>query len=91
MTDLEQLTSKNKPVIDTRAFIELYNWRNHRQIHEICRMIKLKKIHASIVENPCNLSTYQIIEILLVLCSANGIPRDQDKFVFYVNNYIDWD
>ena len=19
------------------------------------------------------------------------VPRDQDKFVFYVNNYIDWD
>lgn len=23
--------------------------------------------------------------------SAHVVPRDQDKFVFYVNNYIDWD
>ena len=27
----------------------------------------------------------------LVLCSTYIIPRDQDKFVFYVNNDIDWD
>ena len=32
-----------------------------------------------------------MIEILLVLYNAYLIPKNQNKFVFYVNNYIDWD
>ena len=44
-----------------------------------------------IVENPHNLGVYQIIKISLILYSAHVIPKDQDKIVFYVNNYIDWD
>ena len=32
-----------------------------------------------------------MIEISLVLHSAHVAPKDQNKFVFYVNNYIDWD
>ena len=32
-----------------------------------------------------------MIEISFVLCSILVVLRDQDKFVFYVNNYIDWD
>ena len=54
-------------------------------------MIELEKIDASTAEHHCNLDTHQIIEISLVLRSAYIISRDQDKFVFYVNNYIDWD
>ena len=42
-------------------------------------------------ENPWNLGAYRIIKISLILYSAYTVPRDQDKFVFYVNNYIDWD
>ena len=30
-------------------------------------------------------------KISSVLRSAHMVPKDQDKFVFYVNNYIDWD
>ena len=52
-------------------------------------MIELEKIHTSNAENPCNFNIHQFIEILLVLQSAHIVPRDQDKFVFYVNNYID--
>ncbi len=48
-------------------------------------------MRASIVENPRNLVAYRIIEISSILRSAYVVPRDQDKVVFYVNNYIDWD
>ncbi len=54
-------------------------------------MIELEKMRALIVENPCNLGAHRIIEIWLVLRSAYMVPRDQDKVVFYINNYIDWD
>ncbi len=54
-------------------------------------MIELEKRRALITENPRNLGANKIIEISSVLCSAHVVPRDKDKFVFYVNNYIDWD
>ena len=47
--------------------------------------------YRKITENPYNFSAYWIIEISLVLCNAHMISRDQDKTVFSVNNYIDWD
>ena len=52
-------------------------------------MIELEKIRALTAENLYNLGAYQIIEISSVLCITHVIPKDQDKFVFYVNNYID--
>ena len=91
VADSERFTLKSKPVTYTRAFVELYNWKKHGQVHEIHGMIELKKMRALSAENPHNLSIYWIIEISLVLCSAHVVPRDQDKFLFYVNNYIDWD
>lgn len=45
----------------------------------------------STMENPSNLSVYQIIEIFSTLYSTYLVFRDQDKFVFYSNNYINWD
>ncbi len=48
-------------------------------------------MRASIAKNPLNLSAYWIIEISLVLCNAHVVSRNQDRVVFYVNNYIDWD
>ena len=54
-------------------------------------MVELEKWHASTAENPHNLGAHRIIEVSLVLRSAHIVPKDQDKAVFYVNNYIDWD
>ena len=48
-------------------------------------------MRASTAENPRNLAAHRIIEISFVLRSAHVVPRDQDKIVFYVNKYIDWD
>ncbi len=91
MADPERFTFKGKSITYIGAFVELYNWRNHEQVHEIYGMIQLEKMCASIAKNPHNLGVHQIIEISSVLYSAHVVPRDQDKVVFYVNNYIDWD
>ena len=54
-------------------------------------MIELKKIRALTVKNPYNLDAHWIMKISLVLHSAYMVAKDQDKCVFYVNNYINWD
>ena len=41
-----------------------------------------------IIKNLYNRNIYQIIEILLVLYNTHIIPRNENKFVIYVNNYI---
>ncbi len=91
VADLERFTLKNKLVTYTEAFVELYNWKNRGQVYEIHKMIQLEKMCASIVKNPRNLGAHRIIEISSVLRSAYIVLRDQEKVVFYVNNYIDWD
>ena len=91
VADPERFTAKGKPITYTGAFVELYKWRNRGQVHEIHEMVELDKWHASTAENPCNLGAHRIIEVSLVLRSAHVVPRDQDRMVFYVNNYIDWD
>lgn len=45
-------------------------------------IIEFKKMYALTTKNFCNLNTYQIIEILLVLYSAYVVPQNQDKFIF---------
>lgn len=86
----EQFTSKGKPVTYTEAFVEFYNWRNDGQVHEMHGMIKFEKMYALTVKNPHNLGTHWIIQISSILYSAHVVFRNQNKFVFYINNYIDW-
>lgn len=45
-------------------------------------------MHISIIENLYNTSTYQIIKIMTVLHTTYLVPKNQEKFVFYINNYI---
>lgn len=91
ITNSEQFISKDMVVIYIGIFVKLYNWRNCSQVQEIYRMIEYKKICALIKKNPRNLGTHQMIEISLVLHSAHIVPRYEDKFVFYINDYIDED
>ena len=51
-------------------------------------MIELEKMRVLTAENSRNLGAHQIIEISSVFYSALIILKDQNKFVFYVNNYI---
>ena len=52
-------------------------------------MIELEKMCILTAGNSRNFSAHWIIEILLVLHNAHMVLRDQNKFVFYINNYID--
>ena len=54
-------------------------------------MIELKKMNAMIAENSRHLDAYRMIMILSNLYSAYVILKNPGKFVFYVNNYFDWD
>lgn len=63
VTDLEQLTVKNKPLIYTRVFIELYKQKKYGQIHEIYRIIQMEKWYTPTAKNSHNLDVYCIIEI----------------------------
>ena len=91
VADPERFTDKGKPITYIGAFVELYNWRNRGQVHEIHGMVELEKMRASTAEHPRNLGAHRIIEISSILRSAHVVPRDQERIVFYVNNYIDWD
>ncbi len=89
MADPERFIPKSKPVTYTGALVELYNWRNRRKVHEIHGMIELEKMRALIAENLYNFGAHPIIEISSVLRNAHVIPRNQNKVMFYINNYID--
>ena len=54
-------------------------------------MIELEKMCALTTENFRKLRAHQVIKISSVLCNTHVIIRDQDKFGFYINNYIDRD
>ena len=90
LADPERFTPKGKPITYTEVFVELYNWKNRGQVYKIYGMVELEKIRALTAENLCKLGAHRIIEISLILRIAHVVLRDQDKFVFYGNNYIDW-
>lgn len=89
VADPEQSTPKDKPVTYIEALVKLCNWKNGWQVYEIYGIIELEKMCTSTAENLHNFDIYRIIKISLVLRSAYMIPRDQEKFVFYINNFID--
>ncbi len=90
VVDPERFTDKGKPIIYIGAFVELYNWRNRGQVHEIHGIVELEKMRTSMAKHPRNLGAHCIAEISLILRSVHVVPRDQERIVFYVNNYIDW-
>lgn len=54
-------------------------------------MIELEKMCALTAKNFYKLDAHQSIEISLVLRSDHIVSKNQDKFQFYVNNYINED
>lgn len=58
IVDLKRLTLKNKPVIYTKILVELYNEKNHRQVHEMHAIIKPEKMHILTMKNLYNLVAY---------------------------------
>lgn len=58
MVNSELFTYKNKLDIDIRAFVQLYNQSNYKQVYEIYMIIEFKKIHILIIYNFHNLSVH---------------------------------
>lgn len=54
-------------------------------------MIEIEKMHVSTTNNLHNLGALWIIDIFLILLNVYVVPRDQNKIVIYINNYINWD
>ncbi len=88
VADPERFTDKGKPIIYIRAFVELYNWSNRKQVYEIYGIVELKKIYTSTAKHSCNLGAHWIIKIFSILRNLYVVPRDQERIEFYVNNYI---
>lgn len=61
------------------------------QVHKIYKMIELNEIHTLTAKNSRSFDDHHIINISIVLYKTHVIPRNYDKFVFYVNNCTDWD
>lgn len=91
IVNLDQFTAKGKPITYTKAFIKLYNQKNRIQVHEIYGMVELEKWCILIAKHHCNLGIYYIVEISTILRKAYFILRDQERNVFYINKYINWD
>ncbi len=91
IVDPEQFIDKSKPIIYIGAFIELYNERNRGQVHEIYGIVELEKMRAWTAKHLRNLGAYHIVEIFSILRSVLVVPKNQEKIVFYINNYVDWD
>lgn len=58
---------KKKLMIYTKAFIEIFNKYNKKQVHKIYKIVKLKKYLISTVENSLNLDVYWFYKIFKVL------------------------
>lgn len=60
-------------------------------MHKIPKMIELKNWRTLIAQNLCIFNTHCIFEISLVLRNAHVVLKNQEKIVFYINNYINSD
>ena len=76
-------------MIYTKVFIEIYNWRYRKLVHETHKMIKLKKYPISQAENLLNLGSQQFYKISEILQSAHVMPKNIEGNTSYLNNYID--
>lgn len=72
----KQFTLKDKLVTYIGVFVELYNWRNREQIHELYEIIELEKMCISTVKNFYNLVVHWMIKISLILYNAHLVSRD---------------
>lgn len=57
VADPKRLNRRKKPMIYTKAFVEIYNWQKERLIYETYKMVKFEKYSISEVENPLNLNS----------------------------------
>lgn len=88
VANLEWFIAKKKPIIYTKAYIELYNQKNCEQIHKIHKIAELKKQRNLTTKYYHNFGIYCIVKISLILHSAYVVSKNQERIMFYINNYI---
>ena len=88
VADPKSFTDKGKPITYIGVFVKLYNQRNRGQVHEIHGIIELEKMRTSMAKYPHNLDVHCIVKISSILHSTHVVLRNQERIVFYVNNYI---
>ena len=84
VADLKQFTDKNKLIIYIKAFVELYNWRNRKQVYEIHRIVELEKIHALTTKHLCNFDTHCIIKYLQ-FCIVHILSLEIRKRLYFIS------
>ncbi len=89
LADQQQLDQKRKSVIYTGAFVEIYNWRYRRLVHETHGIVELEKYPISRVENLLNPGNQKFYKISKVLQSTYIVLRNIESNTSYLNNYID--
>ncbi len=72
----EQFTNKGKLITYIRGFVELYNWRNHGQVHEIYGIVEFEKMYTLTIKHLRNFSAHRIIKISWILRSTCVVPQD---------------
>ena len=88
IVDPQLLDQKEKPMMYTKAFVEIYNWCYRKLVYEIHGIVKFEKYPIPRAKNLLNLSSQQFYKIFKVLQSAHVVPRDAEGNTSYLNNYI---
>ncbi len=91
VADLQRSNQKEKLMIYTGAYVEIYNWRSRGLVHETYGMVELEKYQISRAKNPLNLGVQRFYKISEFLQNVHVVPRDIEGNTFYLNNDIDWD
>lgn len=91
IADPQKLDSKEKQMMYTGAFVEIYKWCNCGLVYETNKMVELEKYSNLRAKNLLNINAHWFYKITSILWSAYIVLRNNDSNIFYVNNYIDWD
>lgn len=58
IADFQEFMGKNKPVVYTGVFVEIYYQQNHGLVYETHKMIEVEKYPISKIENSWNFNAY---------------------------------
>lgn len=76
------MKQKNKTIMFTKAFGEIYDKQNRKLVYKTYRIMKHKKYPISRVENPLNLGSQQFYQIFKILQNTYIKSRDTRSNIF---------
>lgn len=75
----------------TRAMVELFQWKDHGNIHPTHGMVEVERWRDPTSLNPRILTNRKVILLPNIVRSAHVVPAGPNPTFWYINNYIDWD